>query len=251
MWKQEPRNPVLTDPTTPRISFSEGWRQFKAAGRSSRLLVAVGLGTAGFSMQDILLEPFGGQVFGLDVGSTTMLTALLAAGTLGGLAIASQFLGGGSDPHRIAASGVLIGILAFALVIFSVPLEQTALLRIGALIIGFGGGLFSVGMLTAAMELAVGSLSGLALGAWGAVQATAAGTAIALSGFIRDFINGLAASGSLGAAMSGPATGYSVVYHIEILLLFSALVALGPLVRFKSERRDHSFNRFGLAELPG
>ena len=44
--------------------------------------MAVGLGTAGFSMQDILLEPFGGQILGLSVGETTGLTALLAGGML-------------------------------------------------------------------------------------------------------------------------------------------------------------------------
>ena len=42
---------------------------------------------------------------------------------------------------------------------------------------GFGGGFFSVGSLTAAMALDHGDRSGLALGAWGAVQATAAGGA--------------------------------------------------------------------------
>ncbi|MGA7267783.1 MAG: BCD family MFS transporter, partial [Aestuariivirga sp.] len=86
LWKQEARNPATTDPHTPRIRFHEAWAQFMAAGRSKRLLVALGLGTAGFSMQDILLEPFGGQVFGLDVGQTTLLTAILAFGTLCGLA---------------------------------------------------------------------------------------------------------------------------------------------------------------------
>ena len=251
MWKQEARNPSLTNPAEPRIRFSEAWQQFKSAGQSRRLLVAVGLGTAGFSMQDILLEPFGGQVFGLDVGSTTLLTALLAAGTLGGLTFASQLLGGGSDPHRIAAGGILIGIAAFALVIFSAPLEMAAMLRIGTLVIGFGGGLFSVGMLTAAMELAVGGLSGLALGAWGAVQATAAGVAVALSGIIRDFVDSLATSGALGVAMNGPATAYNFVYHVEIFLLFAALVAIGPLVRFNRDRRPLSYEKFGLAEMPG
>jgi BCD family chlorophyll transporter-like MFS transporter len=38
-------------------------------------------------------------------------------------------------------------------------------------------------------------------------------------------------NGGLGEALANPATGYSVVYHLEILLLFITLVALGPLVR--------------------
>ena len=84
MWQQEARNPALTDPKARRTSFREAWASFAGAGRAKRLLVTVGLGTAAFSMQDILLEPFGGQIFGLGVGQTTWLTAILATGTLVG-----------------------------------------------------------------------------------------------------------------------------------------------------------------------
>jgi BCD family chlorophyll transporter-like MFS transporter len=63
------------------------------------------------------------------------------------------------------------------------------------------------------------------------VQASAAGGAIALGGLIRDGVGELAARGALGPALSDPSVGYSVVYHIEIYLLFATLIALGPLVR--------------------
>ena len=72
---------------------------------------------------------------------------------------------------------------------------------------------------------------GLALGVWGAVQASAAGTAVAAGGLIRDGVGLLATNGVLGEAMANPATGYSVVYHIEIAMLFATLIAIGPLVR--------------------
>ena len=68
------------------------WRRFIGGGRSSRLLVAVGLGTAAFSMQDILLEPYGGQILHLSVAATTALTALLAGGSLIGFALAARAL---------------------------------------------------------------------------------------------------------------------------------------------------------------
>ncbi|MBK3421427.1 PucC family protein, partial [Methylobacterium ajmalii] len=83
----------------------------------------------------------------------------------------------------------------------------------------------------ASMAGAAPEQSGLALGAWGAVQATAAGAAIAASGILRDAGSALAVSGRLGEAMSEASTGYLVVYHIEIGLLFATLVAIGPLVR--------------------
>jgi MFS transporter, BCD family, chlorophyll transporter len=251
LWKQEPRNPKLTDPAVPVPGFREALGKFTAEPRSARLLIAVGLGTAGFAMQDILLEPFGGQVFGLNVGQTTLLTALLAAGTLAGFALAARWLTRGGDPCRIASLGALIGAFAFALIIFSPVVDAVVLFRAGTVAIGFGNGLFAVGMLTAAMELARGSTSGLALGAWGAVQATSAGLAIALSGSLKDGIGNLAQSGALGEAMRTPEAGYGFVYHLEIGLLFATLIALGPLVRVAGVRQTRPSMKFGLAEYPG
>jgi BCD family chlorophyll transporter-like MFS transporter len=251
MWKQEVRNPGLTDPKNVHESFGESWKRLMAAGRVKRLLLAAGFGTAGFSMQDILLEPFGGQVFGLSVGQTTLLTAILAIGSLTGFALAARMLGRGADPHRIGALGILIGISAFAAIIFSPMLGSVDLFRAGTVGIGMGGGLFSVGMLTAAMELADKNLSGLALGAWGGVQATASGLAIALGGSLRDAVSTLAERGDLGPALEGTAVGYSFVYHLEIGLLFVTLIVVGPLVRVGSARRKQAAGRFGLAEYPG
>ena len=156
----------------------------------------------------------------------------------------------GADPYRIAANGALLGVFAFSAVIFASPLESHALFRAGTVLIGFGGGLFAVGTLIAAMNIVQGGMSGLVVGAWGAVQATAAGTAIAFGGAIRDGVSTLSVQGALGPAMSGPSVGYSVVYHIEIALLFATLVAIGPLVRVSGRQPVQPQTRFGLAELP-
>ncbi|MCC6007531.1 MAG: PucC family protein, partial [Rhodobacteraceae bacterium] len=95
---------------------------------------------------------------------------------------------------------------------------------------------------------------GLALGPAGAPHATARGVGGFLGGAIRDIVNASATSGALGEALATPATGYSVVYHIEIALLFATLVAIGPLVRH-AERRSliqsqPAPGKIGLAELP-
>ena len=92
LWKQEPRRPGGTIDEAVAPSFSETWKTLAAIPGFKRLLTVVGLGTAAFNMQDILLEPFGGQVFGLPVGETTMLMAALAGGMLIGFFIAERML---------------------------------------------------------------------------------------------------------------------------------------------------------------
>ena len=250
LWKQEARRPALTAPGRPRPSLGQSWAAFRADPRAVRMLVAVGLGTMAFSMQDILLEPYGAEVLHLTVGATTLLTALFAGGSLIGLTVAAGALGRGRDPNRLAAFGLLVGLGGFSALIFAAPLESAWLFRCGALLLGGGAGLFSVATLTAAMDLAESGGSGFALGAWGAVQATAAGTAIALGGFIRDAVGQLSASGVLGEALTGPSVAYSAVYHIEIVLLFATLIAIGPLVRPVRASPSAASGRFGLAAVP-
>ena len=251
LWKQEARDPSRTSPDRERPVFHESWAKFRKSGGSIRVLIALALGTAAFSMQDILLEPYGAEILKLSVGQTTALTAFFAMGTLVGFGIAAKTLGKGADPYRVAGFGAVAGVFAFSAVIFAAPLNSVLLFRIGATLIGFGGGLFAAGTLTAAMALARDGESGLALGTWGAVQATAAGVGIALGGGIRDVVSSFAANGMLGPALTGPSTGYSFVYHIEIALLFATLVAIGPLVRTSRNRSLQSSSRFGLAEFPG
>ncbi len=229
LWKQEPRNPARTTGTT--MSFGQTWRIFAAGHQARRRLVALGLGTVAFSMQDILLEPYGGQVMGLTVGATTAMTALLATGGLGGFAVGARLLGHGADPYRLAGFAALAGLAAFAAVIFAAPLDTSLLFASGVTGIGMGAGLFAHCTLTAAMASAPRGHIGLTLGIWGAVQASAAGAAVASGGLLRDGVALLAEAGRLGPTLAVPATGYVAVYAIEIALLFATLVAVGPLVR--------------------
>jgi len=261
LWKQEPRTARRVSgempgsaPAAAPSGFRHHWRAITQRRRAARFLLAVGLGTLAFNMQDIILEPYGGEVLGLAVGDTTLLTGLMALGALLACVWAARHLARGADAHGVAAWGAVVGLFAFAAVVFAAPLHSPGLFRTGAALIGFGGGLFAVGTLTAAMALDDGEgRHGLVIGAWGAVQATCAGAAIAVGGALRDLVDGLARSGALGEALADVGTGYGAVYHLELALLFATLIVIGPLVRPARRlppplARDP---RFGLAEFPG
>jgi len=247
LWKQEPRAAsVARDAAEARPRFGDAWRSLGCTAQARRRLWAVALGTVAFSLQDVLLEPYGGQVLALPVSATTSLTALLALGGLCGFAFAFRCLGCGMDRYRVAAIGVLVGLVAFAAVVFSAPMQSAALFALGTALIGGGGALFAVGTLSGAVDAAGRSSTGLALGTWGAVQAFAAGAAIALGGVLRDVVATLAEGGSLGATLAGPAVGYQAVYGLEITLLFATLVVIGPLVRFGPAASTPALGHAGL-----
>lgn len=231
-WKQERVRPMSrAEREAPRPSFASAWKDLMHQDGARRLLVVVFLGTLAFNMQDVLLEPYGGQVLGLSVSATTVLTALWALGALTGFLWATRRLGHGADPFRQSATGLLIGVAAFSAVIFASPLDSWVVFYVGAFAIGLGNGIFGLSTLNAAMAQAKGALgAGLTLGAWGSAQATAAGLAILIGGTLRDAVNHLVDAGLFGP-LHDSSLGYTVVYHVEIALLFLTLAALGPLVR--------------------
>jgi BCD family chlorophyll transporter-like MFS transporter len=223
LWKQEARTRRLGDPQEEDVDFVAAMKHFTQGDQALRRLLAVGVGTMAFSMGDVLLEPFGGEILHLAVSDTTLLTALLALGGLTGFAWASRVLGRGADPFRMACGGVWVGIPAFLAVLVSAPQASLLLFALGTLMIGFGAGLFGHGTLTATMNHAPAGQAGLALGAWGAVQATAAGLAMGLGGIIRDLMALVVDSG----------TAYAFVYSLEVLLLLITLYAMYPLIAKK------------------
>jgi len=223
LWKQEARTQRLGNPHEADVDFVAALKLFTQGDQAIRRLLAVGLGTMAFSMGDVLLEPFGGEILHLPVSDTTLLTALLAFGGLTGFAWASNVLGRGADPFRMACGGVLVGVPAFTAVLMSAPQASLLLFSLGTLFIGFGAGLFGHGTLTATMNHAPLGQAGLAMGAWGAVQATAAGLAMGLGGIIRDLMAMVVDSG----------TAYAFVYSLEVVLLLITLYAMYPLIAKK------------------
>ena len=224
VWKQEargqtkPRHAAAPDPT-----FQQSWASFMAGDRALARLVAVGVGTLAFSMQDVMLEPYGGQILGLAVSRTTLLTAAMAGGGLIGFSLASYVLSRGFDAFRMASLGAMLGVPAFVMIILAAPLLSPVLFGFGTFLIGFGAGLFGHGTLTATMNHAPEDQRGLALGAWGAVQATAAGIGVALGGVIRDTLSALEGGSRL--------TPYLAVYMLEVILLIAAIVTMNALIK--------------------
>jgi BCD family chlorophyll transporter-like MFS transporter len=227
MWKQEARNRARAQAPMSDSSFAAAWARLAERSGMIRLLVVIALGTAGFGMADVLLEPFGGQVLGMTVAQTTRLTVVLALGSLIGFGLASRWLGQGGRPMDVASLGAALGVPAFGMIMVSALLLSPPLLIAATLLAGFGAGLFGHGTLTATMRSAPRDQIGLSLGAWGAVQATAAGLAIATGGAIRDLV----------LAVPGPGAGSAAPY-LPVFALEAGLLCLALLVAMPLRRRD-------------
>ena len=234
--------------------FFLSWKKFISDRKTNSLIWVVFWGTLAFSMQDVLLEPYGGQILGLSVSETTNLTGVWALGALLGLALAANNSKKTVSSVSNAMTALLIGIVGFSAIIFSSPMQFPFLYFLGTLFIGFGTGLFSVSLLIIAMALSSKTNlgSGFILGSWGAAQAIGAGLGIAVGGILRDLVNEIALSGYLGSTFENNSIGYIFVYHLEILFIFITLIALGMLSQEINKRKikDHAQKSFGLTEIP-
>ena len=233
VWKQETRGHHIQPIGAP--TFTEAWIAFANRSGAKRLLAVIALGTFAFGIADVIIEPYGGQVLRMSVSATTKLTATLALGTLFGLAVASRMLSRGGSPVHICLLGALVGIPGYVAIILASPLDWLSLFVAGTFGTGIGAGLFGHGTLTATMRSAPKSQTGLALGAWGAVQATAAGAGVALGGIIRDMMLELR-----GTAQVSPEVAYLPVFSMQILFLALALIVILPLTRLSATKPKNS-----------
>ena len=253
VWRQE-QIIINNQKNDKSEKFFLSWKKFISDRKTNSLIWVVFWGTLAFSMQDVLLEPYGGQILGLSVSETTNLTGVWALGALLGLALAANNSKKTVSSVSNAMTALLIGIVGFSAIIFSSPMQFPLLYFLGTLFIGFGTGLFSVSLLIIAMALSSKTNlgSGFILGSWGAAQAIGAGLGIAVGGILRDVVNKIALSGYLGSTFENNSIGYIFVYHLEILLIFITLIALGMLSQEINKRKikDHAQKSFGLSEIP-
>jgi BCD family chlorophyll transporter-like MFS transporter len=122
LWKQErvrPMTKARARGAAPELP--DAWADYASGGTAGRLLVVVFLGTMAFNMQDVLLEPYGGEILGLSVSSTTLLTATWALGALAGFALAARWLARGDQPLPHGRTRHPRGLVAFSAVIFATP----------------------------------------------------------------------------------------------------------------------------------
>ncbi|MGR3511835.1 MAG: PucC family protein [Paracoccaceae bacterium] len=225
LWKQEARDRDRAQrmDAARHVPFREAWEHLVAQPGMVRLMVLIAFGTFGFGMADILLEPYGGQALGFSVAETTRLTALFATGTLIGFAIASRVLAGALNAVTVGRVGALIGVPGFLAIIFASLGGGALMFLAGVFATGLGAGLFGHATLTATIRAAPENRVGLALGTWGAVQATAAGIGVALAGITRDIIVEMPTLGGLS-----PHAPYNYVFAIEIAFLILALCVVIP-----------------------
>jgi MFS transporter, BCD family, chlorophyll transporter len=185
--------------------------------------------------QDLLLEPFAGQVFGAPVDETTRYTGYWGTMLLVGLLVASP-LTRRAGKLRAAAIGGLVATVGLLLIALSGIVSQKALFIPALGVFGFGSGISTAANLALMLDMTLAGQVGAFIGAWGMADALARLCGNLLAGVMRDSIQSL--TSSLTA-------GYVTVFLLEALALGVSLL----LLRYIDVERFHAGGTAPVDEL--
>ncbi len=166
--------------------------------------------------QDILLEPFAGEAFGLSVRDTTRITAIWGTCVLVALLVAG-FLENRFSKKMVVKLGAWTALVGFLTITLSGFIHSLPTFYGGVVLLGIGTGLSTVSNLSLMFEMTTAAQVGLFIGAWGMSNALSRLIGTILSGAVRDLLT---------QVLQNPVTAYVVVFIIEAGMLAISLIIL-------------------------
>ncbi len=166
--------------------------------------------------QDVLLEPFAAEAFGMTVQQTTRITSIW------GVCVLLAILVAGALEKRlsrkwVAQAGNIGALFGFIAIVISGFIGNTSVFYSGVVLLGFATGLSTVANLALMFDLTLPGYVGLFIGAWGVSNALSRLIGNLTAGVVRDAATQLT---------QNPVLGYNVVFILEALMLIAAIAML-------------------------
>jgi BCD family chlorophyll transporter-like MFS transporter len=222
--RQEPRTEAMRQAavTARATPFGTTFRELLWKDPTARLFFfIVTLTLLGTQMQDVLLEPYAGLVFGLDVSATTQLTAFWGLGTLVSILLSGLFLIKWLGLQRLFRVGIIALLFLFPGLILAGALQNANLLRLIVLGLGLGTGLAAASLLAYMVQFTTLKRAGLMVGVWGVGHQ--------LGRALASLIGGALVDGMKWATGDNYLVAYGTAFTLEAVLLFAAMIAIGYL----------------------
>jgi MFS transporter, BCD family, chlorophyll transporter len=232
--KLEPRfNPSASNQISKTHTLREMYTAITANPVARVFFVYLLLLLAAILGQDVLLEPFGAEAFGMTIAETSRLVSYSQLLTLIAFFVAG-FMEGRVEKKKIAQLGNICAIVGFLLIVISGISRNLGIYYAGIMALGFGTGIATVANLSLMYNLTVYKEVGLYIGAWGFSNGLSRLTGLLMAGVVADL-----ATQITGQALSG----YLVVFSIEALMLFGAAIMLSRIDvnRFKKQANEPAF----------
>ncbi|MEM7768886.1 MAG: BCD family MFS transporter [Cyanobacteria bacterium P01_A01_bin.37] len=214
-----------------KITLGRAFRVLTASRQTGIFFSFLLIMTVGLFMQEAVMEPYGGEVFGMCVSETTQLNAFWGTGTLLGLGTTGFLVVPRIGKFRTTRLGCLLSAGCFGLIIGAGFFQNPQLLQLALLLFGIAAGITTSGALSLMLDLTAAETAGTFIGAWGLSQALARATATVSGGAFLD----------LGRVVFPNALGaYALVFALQALFMVLAVKVLGrvDVQEFKNNAKN-------------
>lgn len=211
------------------IGLGHAWRILTANRQTGRFFAFLVVMTISLFMIDPVMEPYGGQVFGMPVSESTKLNAFLGIGTLLSLSATGFLLVPRIGKRKTARLGCFLIAICAALVLLSGFTANPQWLRTALFFFGLSNGIITTGAISLMLDLTVAESAGTFIGAWGLGQAMARGIAVVTGGAVLD----------LGKSLfTNPVLAYGLVFTLQVLGMFVAVWVLSrvDVTEFRTDK---------------
>ena len=218
--------PVRTDGAAG--DFGRALREVLADDVSRRFAVFVAMSMVAFAMQDLILEPFAGAVFGLSPADSTRISGVHQGGALVGMLVTAALATRVGTVTSWARWGCVASGAALVAIACAPLTGSLVVLKASLLWLGIANGCFAIGAIGAMLGLAQRggeARAGIRMGVFGAAQAIAQASGAFLGAVLSDGTRALLGSDTLG---------YGAVFVVEAVAfvaaagLASGVVAAAP-----------------------
>lgn len=212
------------------ITLGRALRVLTASPQTGIFFTFLVVMTISLFMQEPILEPYGGEVFGMTISETTRLNAFWGLGTLVGLSTAGFLIVPRLGKKPTARLGCLLVAGCFVIIILA-GLTKTPQMLMGALLLlGIGFGIVTNGAISLMLDLTAAETAGTFIGAWGLAQAMARAVATVTGGTLLDIGRQI---------FSVPLLSYSLVFGLQAIGMLCAIALLSrvDVQAFRSKAR--------------
>ena len=232
LWAQEPR---VNEPVSPATaSLREALGVVARSQHSRRFAAFLLISMFSYFMQDVILEPLGGEVFDLSPAETTRFNAYMGVGLIFGMLYGGLRLIPQRSKRWVAGLGCWIIVVPFGGLSASGFLHTARLLPTVIALLGLGAGFFTLSAVALMMDMTSSVHTGLFVGAWTLVQALAKGPASLVGGATQSTLISIGAS---------PGQAYGTVFAFEAIGMLVAILILSRVVVQGFQHEVGSFDK--------
>ncbi len=201
-----------------KITLATAFRILTASRQTGIFFTFLVVMTISLFMQEAVLEPYGGKIFGMSIPQTSLLNTFWGIGMLMSLSATGFFIIPRLGKRKTTKLGCLAVAVCFVLIILSGFTANPNLFKATLVLFGLFTGVATTGALSLMLDLTAAETAGTFVGAWGLAQAIARGTATVTGGAVL----------AVGLKLfTTPILAYGLVFALQAVGMVLAVWFLG------------------------